>query len=209
MDLWKLLDILDSNKLYLSRADTFEDKFEGRIPNRNIRNLIEGDPLKNIDDFSKLSLKKSTYISSWSSEQNETYPLWKIYSNFESAIAIKSTVGDLIDSISENEGSQYIGSINYVSQDEKYIFIGNTFQLFFEKRNYFLFEKEIRLITELQYDDYIELLKLPLGTKLNIDYKKLINGIYLAPLANESFKKLIELKLKDINLEVKVSFSNI
>lgn len=209
MDLWKFLDILDSKKLYLSRADFFEDKFEGRIIAKNINKLSDDDPLKVVDSFSESSLKKSTYISCWSSEQNETYPLWKIYSDYRSSIAIKSTVGDLIDSISNEDEIQYIGSIKYRNFDEVYKFNGNTFQIFFEKRNYFKFEKEVRLITELSYKNDQELLKLPLGTTINVNFKKLINEIYVAPLAKESFKNLIELKLKDTKLNVKVKFSNI
>ena len=62
MNLWKFLDILDCKKLYLSRADFFEDKFEGRIIAKNINKLSDDDPLKVIDNFSESSLKKSPYL---------------------------------------------------------------------------------------------------------------------------------------------------
>ena len=209
LDLWKFLDIIDNRKLYMSRADTFEDKFEGRIPNRKVNDLQDGHPLKNLDGFSESSLKKSSYISCWCSEQDETYPMWKIYSDYRGALAIKSTVGDLIDSISENDRNQYIGKINYVNPKETYVFAGNTFQLFFEKRDYFVFENEIRIMTTLPYENGRELLELPLGTKLNVSPEKLINEIYLAPLADQNFKNLIELKLKDIKMEIPVSYSDV
>ncbi len=209
MDLWKFLDIVDNEQLYCSRADTFEDKFEGRIPNKNIRNLEENHPLKQIDDFSDFSLKKQTFLSCWSCEQDETYPLWKIYSNYRSAIAIQTTVGDLIKSISIDPNEQFIGKVNYVNPTGPYTFSGNTFQFFFEKRSYFQFEKEVRLLTEIQSKNHDELLKLPFGTTINIDPKVLINSIYLAPLADVNFKNLIELKLKDINIKTSINFSDI
>lgn len=209
MDLWKFLDIIDNKKLYLARADTFEDKFEGRIPINKVSELIDGHPLKSIDNFSEGTLKKSSYISCWSSQQEETYPMWKIYSDYRGAVAIKSTVGNLIDSISDDEGDQHIGKINYVNPKGDYSFKGNALQLFFEKRDYFLFENEIRIITTLPYKDGRELLELPFGTKINIIPKKLINEIYLAPLADENFKNLIELKLRDINLDIRVSYSEV
>jgi len=209
LDLWKFLDIIDNRKLYMSRADTFEDKFEGRIPVTKANELKDGHPLKNIDQFSEASLKKSSYISCWCSEQEETYPMWKIYSDYRGAVAIKSTVGDLIDSISENEQNQYIGKINYVNPKGDYFFRGNTYQLFFEKRDYFVFENEIRIMTSLPYKNGRELLELPFGTKIEIIPEKLINEIYLAPLADENFKNLIELKLRDINLDIPVKYSEV
>lgn len=209
MDLWKFLDIIDNRKLYMSRADTFEDKLEGRIPIKKVNKLEDGHPIKNLDGFSESSIKKSTYISCWCGEQEETYPMWKIYSDYRSAIAIKSTVGNLIDSISENARDQYVGKIKYVNPEETYIFKGNTYQLFFEKRDYFLFENEIRLLTSLPYENGRELLELPAGTKLEIEPETLIDEICLAPLADKNFKKLIELKLADIRLNKPVNFSDV
>ena len=92
MDLWKFLDMLDNETLYLSRADKFKDTFEGRIPIRKVRQLDKDDFLKRLDDFSESSLTKSTYISSWTAEENETFPLWKIYSDYCTAVGVKTTV---------------------------------------------------------------------------------------------------------------------
>jgi len=209
MDLWKFLDIVDNKKLYLARADTFEDKFEGRIANRKIRDLDDNHPLKKIDDYSEFALKKHTYISCWTCYEDEDYALWKIYSDYKTAIAIKTTVGKLIDSISDEKSIQRIGVINYSNRSSGYVFRGNTYQLFFEKRKYFSFEYEIRVLTELMFDNYEELLKLPLGTSINIKPEILINEIYLAPLADENLKNLIELKLKELDLKIPVRFSDI
>ena len=209
LDLWKFLDIIDNRKLYMSRADTFEDKFEGRIPLSKEIKLKDDHPLKNIDSFSESSLKKSSYITCWCSEQNETYPMWKIYSDYRQGLAIKSTVGDLIDSISKNEKKQYIRKIKYVNPKENYFFKGNTYQLFFEKLDYFVFENEIRIITSLPYKDNRALLELPQGTKIDTDPEIIINEIYLAPLADKNFKELIELKLREINLDIEVKYSDV
>jgi hypothetical protein len=209
MDLWKFLDIIENNKLYLTRLDQFEDKFEGRIPIRNVRNLGNNSQLKKIDSYSDIALKTSTYVSSWSIETNETYPLWKIYSDYRTAVAIKTTVGNLIESISNNEQNQYLGKVNYVKPKGKYLFKGNFFQLALDKREYFMFENEVRIITTLSGANYDELLKLPLGLKINIDANKLIEEIYLAPLADDNLKSLIELKLKEININKDVRFSDI
>ncbi len=209
MDLWKFLDIVDNKKLYLARADTFEDTFEGRVANRRVCDLDDNHPLKNIDDYSEFALKKQTYISCWTCNEDEDYALWKIYSNYKLAVAIKTTVGKLVDSILDEKSIQRIGCVKYINHNSGYIFRGNTYQLFFEKRKYFSFEHEIRVLTELMFENYDELLKLPLGTSINIKPEILINEIYLAPLADLSFKKLIDLKLKELNLKIPVKFSEI
>lgn len=209
MDLWKFLDIVDNKKLYLARTDTFEDTFEGRVANRKVRDLDNNHPLKKIDDCSEFALKKQTYISCWTCNEDEDYALWKIYSNYKSAVAIKTTVGKLIDSISDEKSIQRIGVINYFDRSSGYIFRGNTYQLFFEKRKYFLFESEIRVLTEIMFENHEELLKLPLGNSIDIKPEILITEIYLAPLADVNFKSLIELKLKELNLKIPVKFSNI
>lgn len=206
MDLWKFLDIIDNSRLFLSQARHFEDKLEGRFP---VSKRIPPDhDLKQIDSFAERFLKYTHYINCWSLEKYETYPLWKIYSDYRTAVAIKSTIGDLIASISEDEKDQYIGKISYVDPNGKYYFDGNIFQFFYEKRNYFGFEKEVRLITILDQDQK-EILDLPPGISIKIKPEVLIKEIKLAPLADQSFKKLIELKLSSCNLNIPVTFSDI
>jgi hypothetical protein len=209
MDLWKFLDIIDNSRMYLSQASQFQDKLDGRIPNHTLKSADKGHPLKQIDSFSESSLKFSHYISCWSSEAKETYPMWKVYSDYRTAVAIKTTVSDLIDSISEEEKDIYIGKIKYVNPNENYLFNGNTFQFFFEKRDYFSFENEIRILTTLEYNGNQELLKLPPGTFVKTKPEFIIKEIKLAPLASDSFKNLIELKLSNAGLRVPVSFSEI
>ncbi len=196
-------------KLYLPRADKFEDTFEGRIPIRKVRELSENNLVKKLDAFSEKSLTKSTYISSWSIDENETYSLWKIYSDYRSAVAIKSNIERLINSIKDNEKEQYIGLVNYINPNRNYNYYGNTYQFFFEKREYFKFENEARIVTSLRYNDSKELLLLPEGIKINIDLDELIDEIYLAPKADQNFKSLIELKLSSLNLNKTVRFSDI
>ena len=81
--------------------------------------------------------------------------------------------------------------------------------MFFEKRDYFAFESELRIMIELPYKDYSELLVLPTGTKIDIDPDVLIEEVYLAPNADENFKELVEMKMESLNLNKPISFSGI
>jgi hypothetical protein len=209
MDLWKFLDVVDNKRLYLSRADSFDDKLEGRITNRKLKELESNHPLRKIDDYSEFALKKCTYISSWTCNEKESYPLWKIYTDYRNAVAIKSTIGKLKESIYENKDVQYLGNVKYVTENNRFTFGGNAYQLFYEKRKFFEFEQEVRLISTLDFNNYEELLKLPLGTKIIINPEKLIDEIFLAPLGDNSLKRIIESKLNDIGINLPVNLSSI
>src|SRR5690606_38707513 len=97
-----------------------------------IRHVDPEHPLKAIDNFANFSLKRSHYVSCWSCGDKETYPMWKVYSNYRTALAIRTTVGDLIESIKEEEKSVYIGAIKYVDPNGHYIFTGSVYQFLFE-----------------------------------------------------------------------------
>lgn len=209
MDLWKLLDLLDNSRMYLSQASQFEDKLDGRIPINKVKFLDGKHQLKKLDDFAENKLKRSHYISCWSNDTKETYPMWKIYSDYKTAVSIKTTIGDLIDSISHDDKQTYIGKINYVNPNGNYTFSGSAFQFFFEKRDYFSFENEVRILTTLNYKDNRELLELPKGVFIKISPTILIKEIKLAPLADECFKNLIELKLSNLGISIPVNFSEI
>lgn len=209
MDLWKFLDILDNSRLFLSQAMQFEDKLDGRIPNHKVKLLDDKHLLKQLDDYSAFSLKRSNYVNCWSSEVSENYHMWKVYSDYRTAVAIKTTVGDLINSLSEEEKNIYIGKINYVDPNKSYEFNGNAIQFFFEKRVYFSFENEVRVLTSMRYNNSRDLLELPSGTFIKIKPEIFIKEIKLAPLADESFKKMIELKLSDLKMKIPIKFSEI
>jgi hypothetical protein len=65
------------------------------------------------------------------------------------------------------------------------------------------------MLTIIPYNGGRELLELPTGILVKANSKKLIKEVKLAPLANESFKKLIELKLKDSQIVAEVKYSAI
>ncbi len=208
LDLWKFLDIIDNQKLYMSRIDQFEDKYEGRVPVNLVNNLDDSHPLRIIDSYPRL--RRSNYVSSWAMVEKETYALWKIYTDYRAAVAIKTNIKRLIKSIEINSSSQHIGEINYVNFfSGSYTFRGNMFQPLFEKRDYFEFEREVRLITSLPAENNSELLKLPIGTKIDINPDILIEEIYLAPHADESFKLLVEMKMESLGLSKPIHFSGI
>jgi hypothetical protein len=209
MDLWKFLDLIDNSRLFFCQAKQLEDKLDGRIPINYINKLDEKHPIKEVDKFAQTVLKWTHYVNCWSKEENETYPLWKVYSDYKTAVAIKSTIGHLIESISNDTKEQYIGQVNYVTPKHNYAFHGNTFQFFYEKRDYFAFEKEVRIISILPHKEAKDLIGLPTGCHVQINSNLLIDEIRLAPLANENFKNLIALKLEALKLDIPITFSEI
>lgn len=209
MDLWKLLDILDYNRLYLTQVIQFEDQLEGRLNYHRIDSLSKDHIFNLIDNFSKETLIRENYIQCWTAEKTETYHMWKVYSDYRSAVAIKTTIADLKNSLIDEEQDVYIGQIEYINPQNNYFFRSNAFQLFFEKRMYFSFENEVRILTVKTAANSDEINKLPDHVFIKVNPKILIKEIKLAPLASESFKTLVELKLKNLNLDIPVTFSEI
>lgn len=105
----KFLDLLLTNTIKFSRASIATDKHE-------ISWILE--VLKKNQDFEKdiegatfhiQNLRNSTYISCWVNKQNESRSFWASYLDLsKQGVAIKTTVGDFIDSIDwEGKGFDY------------------------------------------------------------------------------------------------------
>lgn len=132
MDFEKFVNILTSDSLFFTRADKFEDPYEGYKP-KSIKDIQKeaANQVKNIttsevseifdgDSQAKFLENWCRYVmcNCWYNSKEESIAMWKIYSARNSGIAIKTTVGNLKESLS-NEYDVFIGKINY-STDEAY-----------------------------------------------------------------------------------------
>lgn len=153
MDLTKLLSILEDNTLFFTRADGFEDDFEGSLPKKNfeereIQRVLERRHAKPWDfsdsEYIK-NLNRYVGISCWHNNPVESAAMWKLYLSSGDGIAIKSTVKRLKDCISDNH-EVFIGQVDYNDYDKEKIDFSNYFSLYLNKRKSFIHEQEIRAI---------------------------------------------------------------
>lgn len=226
MDLWKFLDIIDNNRLYMTRLDRVEDKYEANYYNKFINSSIMSRSKKhnvniNSDEITKAMEhnKKYIYMSCWTNMKTENYLLWKAYTNYTTGIVIKSNGGNLLKSINNSEKRKFlikkIMYINTEKKDENEIFsdydIHEDFSdLLFLKRDYFKHEQEYRMITYFDANtDSSNKNTKPSGLYIEIDPKILIKEVYVSPGSSDEFKKLVQLKVDKLKFGIEVKKSGI
>lgn len=206
----KFLSLLNDSCLYFSRYDQLFDSMEGKLSSPDINlyaKFASGIPER---------IKKNGigigcgYINCWVMSEEELYLMWNTYSSLEEGIAIKSSIGKLIDSFDPSDPREVvISDIKYLDYENEYTFDKmegriNALASYFCKRNYFSQEKELRL---LYYDSKIKYHHNILGVKFNVSLESLIDEIYISPKAKKWFVDLIyeELKLHGINKRQRIS----
>jgi hypothetical protein len=165
MDFSKYLSMLDSKTLFFTRADHFDDKFEGVLPKAfmiNIQNLAgEKSALEKLFGnhnpttemlvkrfmfkFNK-EYKKWVFLNSWHLSEYESMAMWKIYSTSNEGIAVQSTYQRFSESFRNYNGDIWIGKVNYIEYGDKPIPLYNANQPFIWKRKAFEYEKELRAV---------------------------------------------------------------
>ncbi len=153
--LMRFLELLKSNRNTLVNPSLWSDKFENLALSADI-NIVKGNSLT-----LENRLGKSIYCQCWSLEE-ESVPMWEIYSKDCSSIKVSTTIRKLFHSIYDEYGELYdtfIGkafyypeeyildyiksnSLNWIS-DRSGVSIGKSLLL---KRDIFSHEKEIRLV---------------------------------------------------------------
>lgn len=122
----RFVDILAKKSLFFTRADRFEDPYEGYKP-KSIK-LIQkeaADRLKNNtpSEISEIfngnsqekfleNWRRYVMCSCWHHNDGQSVAMWKIYSAHNNGVAIKTTMGNLKASLSD-EHDVYIGKVNY------------------------------------------------------------------------------------------------
>ena len=138
LDLSKFLDLLLSQKLFMSRSDKFEDQYEGTFSEptfEEIRKLSINNP--DFLNYYKIHREKVA-ISSWHINEYESFAMWQIFTQNSEGLAIQSTIGRLQKAVqSETVIKQYIGEVNYIDYKKEYIPFDDLFFPFLYKRKSF------------------------------------------------------------------------
>ncbi|MEO8236860.1 MAG: hypothetical protein ABI576_02030 [Flavobacterium sp.] len=188
LDLSKFLELLLSNKLFMSRSDKFEDQYEGTFSEptfEEIKKLAIDNP-----DFLNYykTHREKVAVSSWHINEYESFAMWQIFTQNSEGLAIQSTIGRLQKALKpEKNFDQYIGEVNYIDYKKEYIPFDDSFFPFLFKRKSFQYEREVRIIT----DTSKSIIKLNDGLKINVDINQLIEKIYIHPKSENWYKKLI------------------
>lgn len=195
----KFIGLLDSSSLYFSRQDQFDDVKEGRLSqaDKNYLNCFHG----SIAEHMESDKNGCFYANCWTVSESDEYVLWSTYASLKNGIAVKSTIGKLIDALDEKDERQvYIAKVEYYNEVNGSSFkvsdgIINLLALGFSKREYFVAENELRLLYR-SFDAHLDK-NSPTHISFSVDLTKLIDSIYVSPKSYPWFRnaisKLIEL----------------
>ena len=206
LDLSKFLDLLLSQKLFMSRSDKFEDQYEGTFSEptfEEIKKLSINNP-----DFLKYykTHREKVAISSWHINEYESFAMWQIFTQNSEGLAIQSTVKRLQDAlIPEQNYNQYIGEVNYIDYKKEYIPFDDMFFPFLFKRKSFQYEREVRIITDVGDNN----IKLNEGLKINVDISQLIEKIYIHPKSENWYKNLVIQLVKELGFDFEIEKSDL
>ena len=95
LDLSKFLDMLMSQKLFMSRSDKFEDQYEGTFSEPTFEELkkLSSENPKFLEHYKKH--REKVVISSWHINEYESFAMWQIFTQNTEGLAIQSTIGRL------------------------------------------------------------------------------------------------------------------
>ena len=201
LDFAKFISLLKDKSLYMTRADKFEDEFEGAVALLSDKERYDEALKKYYDDVSEgtaptdtivkqshkagVLLRSNSYVNCWCEGVHESMAMWRLYAAFHEpkGVAIKSTVGRLRQAIGR---AVEIGRIGYIDYTKTWL---NPNEALWRKRLSFEYEHEVRVrITPKEglSDNPPEFLT------LDVDLDQLIDSVYISPMSEPWFKDVVD-----------------
>ncbi|MGI0046476.1 MAG: hypothetical protein ACREBB_04725 [Nitrosotalea sp.] len=230
MDFAKYVDMLSTNSLYFSRFNKLEDPYEGKLTEfdremeeKGMEYLkskwgekwseISGDATPERREFLE-KLRIDSVVNCWHMNEYESAMMWKLYSDGNFGIVIKSTIGRLGDSFKTN---YYVPvyCVRYLDYTKDAIgkeWVNN--EQLFTKRMSFKHEQEVRAIIGSNYcspdgKPYLNLNPDEKGKRIPVDLNSLIEEVYTNPLSEDWFVELVKSMTKNYLPDKKVERSHI
>ena len=212
MSFEKFANILATGSLFFSRADKYDDKFEGRIPQLIMRYYESAGILFNPE------LRQYIMCNCWHHGDEESMAMWDKYHLRNSGIAIKTTMGNLKRSLPQNEPNIFIGKVRYdvesIENQNQIKMPEDTENLlyysYFYKRKPFEYEQEVRAIIDIEsirHDGSYEF-----GKRLEINIQTLIDEnseVIVSPHADEWIAGTLELIVERYGFQFSVNRSKL
>lgn len=210
LDLTKFISLLQKRALFFCRVDKLEDKFEGELALKNhalktemYRSLrkhgieIEEEKIvKNVlsdIEFTRHH-RRIICVSCWNKFDEESAALWKIYSDYNKGIMIKSSINQLTKSLKKQPKEIQLSEVKYINYQKDVIPNHINFP-FFHKQKAFSYENEIRMLHQVVgtglFQDWAKE-EVEEGLFVEVDLDDLIDEIILSPGSPTWFHKLVE-----------------
>ena len=194
LDFSKFVSLINTQKLYFTRADKFKDPFEGSWPLKNIAlreklytvRTKSGQKMSNEEvSIMMESYKLHNAINCWHANEFESSAMWNLYLKCDEGVAIQTTYKRLKASIIDNE-KVFLGNVRYIDYETESIYQFSNLEPFFHKRKCFEHEREVRAIVNFENEISMD------GLQISVDLENLIQNLYVPPNSPEWFFALVK-----------------
>lgn len=229
MDFTKYVSLLSSRGLYFTRADCFDDTFEGAKGLKKnkekwdayyldfFRNAIKNPPeghkcelsVEEIEMQAQKLLhdletggeadKKRTFVNCWHESEHESEAMWRLYSSFLPNAIAVRTSYQNLYLSLGCDPSISIGRVQYIDLKTRYAGVNDAF---WRKRKSFEHESEVRAL-------FLDFECKELGKTMRCDLEILIEEVFVSPHAPAWFVRLVNDVNDKYGLEIKVSTSEL
>ncbi len=211
MNLDKLLALLATSKIHLTRLDSFDDPWEGELPisreafvENQLRLSGKSRSWAEYYDTMIRDFRKLFFVNCWHQSQYESAALWDQYAG-SAGLAIRSTVGRL-DSLKTSFQKCTLRRVRYVDfvTGEPEAREVDVFDIPCFKRPSFAHEKELRIVVLDETCALAGILPFvqhsPSSLSLDVDLGTLIESIWLSPKSPRWLVPHVEELLRRFNL---------
>lgn len=200
IDFSKFVDLLDLSCLFFPRLSKLRelDPYEASFIPFASHDKKDESSKKLLKELDKV-LPNDTFVSCWYLSDVESAALWKLCPKSDEGIAIRSSIGKLVESIETRNSEQntiYVGSVTYGHEKvrARKTSVPKSFSAddaVFTKRKCFEHEKELRLV---MYANDIKTPVLPNGNglKIKVDLESMISEIIIGPEAPHWVEDLVK-----------------
>jgi len=214
MNLPKLVSMISTGSLWLSRADLLDDPHEGaRGPmNAAKRREIYGEDATQIIRALERSgpmMRRCVYVSCWHMAEIESVAMWKAYTTTGHGVAVYSTFRKLLNGVTDGK-TFFAGVVKYVDPSTQCVGENHMLTPFVHKRKSFEYEREVRLLYpafDSGWQDPASVL--PLGLPFEVDLARVIDGVRVSPDQPRWFVNAVASVVAKFNLNVEVAQSDL
>jgi hypothetical protein len=224
MDLAKFLDLIHSRQLHLRRGDSFDDPYEGMIPDELISGVA--DPVRRTRRNAWHAERRADYyVTCWHVSEDEPAGMWKLYGGPDGGIAVTSTYERLRQALDAVLFAPcYLGTVEYGDSPWDIDRFSSDILALMHKRKNFSHEREVRGLVRLNgaggvgrnIDQEGREHEMPLvepssnkNLRIDVNVDALVAEVVLSPAVPEWWAPMITGIMKRFDLAIPVTVSEL
>jgi hypothetical protein len=144
----RLMSLLETGKVWLSRADLLDDPREACLTEPEQNQIREHHGEKAEGFIRSLEHERhATFLNCWHESNNESMAMWDLYGKESASVAVKSTIGRLKQSLGNEQRAIHITRVKYFDWTTGASWPNNVLGMAVRKAEGFKHESEVRLVT--------------------------------------------------------------